>query len=487
MHRDLRFYLTFSSFNILIFLIASLFLIFPLSGCDVGGGNGGSDNDTSSDENIKPLIGILKIGVPIGGVVYSGEYSNGITDSVGRFEYAISEEYIPDRTISDSNSLHRDVIRTIETIRFSIGSVVLGVVEGNTTVTPVDLVKNTENKYHPTVINIGKFLLTLDDDGIVDNGILITEPVREAATDKIIDFQMSVSDFENNDDIRQIVDELTDLTTEGQRDLISTNDTQDQLDHEEPDISEYRCGDITACLSGYVVDKSKNIPVYDFGVGACEVTNGSYGWCSPGIMTDENGFFLITLDIPGANSFTLGANGGSHLNYPPTAYDQAIYPADAKIIQVGENEHIENIIVFVEEGVHFHVVVLDEDENLIKLPPGNSPPFFTKFSMIGIQIWDENKIYMDALNLGHNTPDDEPQGVLKDGIFPCNLYPGKYYFRIIALGGDPEGLYSYGYVPEWYHSDPKASVTVIDDAELFEILEPPPVVSFYLKKYDPLK
>ena len=57
--------------------------------------------------------------------------------------------------------------------------------------------------------------------------------------------------------------------------------------------------------------------------------------------------------------------------------------------------------------------------------------------------------------------------------------------RVIALGGSPEDLYSYGYVPEWYHSDPTKNVTEIDEAELFEVLEPPDenTIRFYLNKY----
>jgi len=66
-------------------------------------------------------------------------------------------------------------------VAFLIGGIQLGTAEGNNVITPIDLVAEANDADHPTVINILRFIQTLDDDGNPDNGITITAVVRDMA------------------------------------------------------------------------------------------------------------------------------------------------------------------------------------------------------------------------------------------------------------------------------------------------------------------
>lgn len=109
---------------------------------------------------------------PVEGLSYeSGSYS-GVTEADGSFTY------------KDGSA-----------VRFAIGDIVLGDGNGKSIMTPVDLVSGARDETNPTVTNICRLVLTLDDDGNAENGGQITESVRAAATGKTVDFGQSASAF----------------------------------------------------------------------------------------------------------------------------------------------------------------------------------------------------------------------------------------------------------------------------------------------------
>jgi len=76
-----------------------------------------------------------------------------------------------------------------EEVTFSIGGVVLGSAQAQRTVTPIDLVPGAVDTNNNAVINICQFLQSLDNDAQPENGILITEEVRNVlANFESIDF-----------------------------------------------------------------------------------------------------------------------------------------------------------------------------------------------------------------------------------------------------------------------------------------------------------
>ena len=57
------------------------------------------------------------------------------------------------------------------------------------------------NITHPMVTNMGRFLQSLDADGDPENGITITEAVRNEISGRMIDFNQSTVNFENDPDV----------------------------------------------------------------------------------------------------------------------------------------------------------------------------------------------------------------------------------------------------------------------------------------------
>ena len=74
---------------------------------------------------------------------------------------------------------------------FFIGDISIGHALAQEVVTPVDLVENANDETDPTVSNIACFLQTLDNDDNPENGILITDEIREAAVGLSVNFETS--------------------------------------------------------------------------------------------------------------------------------------------------------------------------------------------------------------------------------------------------------------------------------------------------------
>jgi hypothetical protein len=140
------------------FGLTFFFAIFLLlNGC--GGDSGGGDDDDAGDDEVSSQSqqGVF-IDAPVAGISYETGGEIRITDEDGRFNYGPGVE-----------------------VAFLIGGIQLGTAEGNNVITPIDLVAEANDADHPTVINILRFIQTLDDDGNPDNGITITEVVRDMA------------------------------------------------------------------------------------------------------------------------------------------------------------------------------------------------------------------------------------------------------------------------------------------------------------------
>jgi hypothetical protein len=168
-----------------------LLVLILIQGCS-GGGDGDGGGITS-------LSGQF-VDSPVEGVNYVAGGFSGTTAADGGFSYG------------SGNSL-----------LLSIGDIDLGNGIARNTFTPLTLV-GTSDPSNSNVVNIASFLLTLDDDGDPNNGILITQAVRTAAIGKTINFAQSTTDFTNDGNVQTVVAELTALTTAGARSLVSAAD-----------------------------------------------------------------------------------------------------------------------------------------------------------------------------------------------------------------------------------------------------------------------
>lgn len=156
-----------------IVLVLLLFGMTTITACSGGStstapGVDGSDSSTA-------LTGVF-LDSPVGGLNYQTASMSGITDSAGTFMY------------------HEG-----ETITFLIGDIMLGSAPGNFIMIPIDLVPGAVDETHPTVTNICRLLQSLDQDGNLANGIMITEVMHSEMTGRMIDITQGVGEFENYD------------------------------------------------------------------------------------------------------------------------------------------------------------------------------------------------------------------------------------------------------------------------------------------------
>lgn len=121
------------------------------------------DEPTPKDPVPVKLTGVFKDS-PVEGIKYTSGSLSGITDSNGKFEYYENQK-----------------------ISFKVGGISLGETVAKSTVTPIDLVKNS-NINTPKVRNIASFLQSLDSDGNASNGITITKAVSDVLASNSLKF-----------------------------------------------------------------------------------------------------------------------------------------------------------------------------------------------------------------------------------------------------------------------------------------------------------
>ncbi len=160
-----------------VLLLGMLLMSLSLNGCGSSSGDGGGESAIKK--------GVFVDSVVIG-LSYKTPSTSGLTDGNGTFEY-----------------------RDGERIQFFIGDIFIGETSGKGIITPVDLVPGASDETHPQVINLIRFLQTLDEDQNLDNGILLVALVRDVSMGRSVDFTLSVSDFELDSDIQLVIADLT--------------------------------------------------------------------------------------------------------------------------------------------------------------------------------------------------------------------------------------------------------------------------------------
>ena len=185
----------------LLTMLCSLTLVTV--GCGGGGGSGGAGAGGPALAN-----GVF-VDSPVEGMDFETGSESGLTGLSGRFNY-----------------------REGEIITFSIGDVILGQAAGKDMLTPIDLVPGAADETDSTVTNICRLLQSLDQDGNLQNGIQITAQIRAEVDGRAIDFNLSISQFENDPAIVGLFDTLNALnlfTADTPRQLISAAVAQNHL------------------------------------------------------------------------------------------------------------------------------------------------------------------------------------------------------------------------------------------------------------------
>ena len=172
-------------------------VLLLLSAC---GGGGSSDSSTTgtTTPDASTAEGHF-IDSAVSGLTYICGDITGITDENGTFTYYVDQE-----------------------ITFMIGDVVLGTASGASIVTPIGLVDGAKDETNETVINLLRFIQSLDNDGNLSNGINITTSIASALTNTAVNFRLSVTEFESTYD--SLIEELPSYTDGSSRKLVSQAD-----------------------------------------------------------------------------------------------------------------------------------------------------------------------------------------------------------------------------------------------------------------------
>lgn len=175
--------------------MACLVALIFLGSCG-GGGGGGSP----------VVLNGRFIDGPVEGLRYVSGDLSGYTAADGGFQYAQGH-----------------------LVSFYVGEVKLGSALGAPIVTPVSLVPGAFDETNATVINIARFIQSLDDDGDPSDGIRIPRIVHDYAVSVSIRFGQLTDTFEADGSVQTLVATLTALTAAGSHSLNSLASAQEEL------------------------------------------------------------------------------------------------------------------------------------------------------------------------------------------------------------------------------------------------------------------
>jgi hypothetical protein len=247
------------------FLLLTILSIGGVS-CGGGGDDDGGNTPTGTDPGtMQPTTaqGVF-LDSAVEGLDYTSGSLSGLTDSSAGFEYEQNQN-----------------------VTFSVGGIELGSAAGAATLTPLSLVTDAVDETDRAVINILRFLQTLDDDADVTNGILITTTVRERAADYTMNFDQSPADFSADANVQTIINDLTGATTANTRPLV---DQASALSHFRETLDEINGGGSTA--TEIEADAFKNAIYYTSpGIWHIDASTDSSD-----VTVDDNQQITITTD-----------------------------------------------------------------------------------------------------------------------------------------------------------------------------------------------
>jgi len=138
-----------------------------------------TENTTGS--SVQVLTGRF-IDAPVQGVQYSTPTQSGLTDADGGFKYQANEE-----------------------VSFSIGKTLLGKGPAVGYMTPENLSATNTGLNDQSVVNVLRFLQTVDSDGVAENGIEIRQSVRDLLAGTTINFNQTVAAFDGDVVVKAVI------------------------------------------------------------------------------------------------------------------------------------------------------------------------------------------------------------------------------------------------------------------------------------------
>lgn len=174
-------------------------LALALVGCENSGSDPSAPIDV--DEGVGQFIDSA-----VGGLEYQSGSIRGLTSADGSFRFEQGAN-----------------------IRFFIGDIILGEGLPADVMSPLDIVGVTSVVTDDHVLNIARFLQTLDTDNDPTNGISISVFMQTQAVGNTIDFNVTGAEFAANGNVQTIIAELTASNDDGPQSLVSAQDAEAHL------------------------------------------------------------------------------------------------------------------------------------------------------------------------------------------------------------------------------------------------------------------
>lgn len=173
-----------------------VFVYFFLTSCGGGGSSSNPDNNTANT-----VLSGRFIDSAVEGIRYQTATRSGTTDATGSFQFLYGE-----------------------TVSFFVGDIPLGSALGSARITPIDLVAGAFDTSNQQVVNIIRFLQSLDGDGNPENGIQISSDIVNLAGGQTLDFSLDTAAFETVTNVL-----LNYLTSGSVTTLVNSSDAIDHL------------------------------------------------------------------------------------------------------------------------------------------------------------------------------------------------------------------------------------------------------------------
>jgi len=202
--------------NLKLFTI--LFMAFLLINCGGGSGDDGTTTTNTETENTqqqteqeetKPAATVKQGSFDVSlveGLSYESGEQAGKTDSNGQFSYEEGKQ-----------------------ITFKVGDIVVGTITPRSRVAITTLVANANDETDITVTNIMRFLVTIDNDNDLSNGIQITAVINDQAIGATINFKQPILAFETDSNVVTLVQNMTTVSSASRRSLATVKRSRTAL------------------------------------------------------------------------------------------------------------------------------------------------------------------------------------------------------------------------------------------------------------------
>lgn len=353
------------------FLITALGTM--LAGCGSSGGGEGSTDHGAEDPGPTSLF----VDSPVAGLGYDGVGGDGVTRANGEFDF-----------------------KEGASVTFSVGGIVLGTLVPGVYSSPLDMVEGADElSDSDTVLNIVRFLQTLDADSDPSTGIDVTEEVRAIAVGMSVNFEQDTEDFEVDPEVLLAVEALVPGAT-----LVSA---ESAIAHFNASLAAMRAGSYEGSISG---DHE----------GGWRMTTSNDGELMMIAANDDEGDFVLFGNLHGDGTFMVYGT--------EAVFNGRIVDGEVSGTWFGIMDYLGSNGTFSGMLVEYGLAFMDED-----LLAGFS--LLEDESISGTYTGDDESSGAFVLSMEEDEHGRDAVSLLVDDYFPSALYPTAITETHISFSG----------------------------------------------------